>query len=379
MKQQTIKIGGKTIGKGLPVFIIAEAGVNHNGRMALAKKLIDAAVEAGADAVKFQTFDPDTLVTRDAKKADYQVRNETNPSTSLPALREQAGQTRVRPLKKGESETEESQYAMLKRLQLPREVHAELKAYAEQKGIMFLSTPFSLSDAEFLKELGVVAFKVGSSDTDNLPFLKTIATWGLPIILSTGMSDLALVRKSVEAIRKAGNQKLVVLHCTTSYPAPLAEVNVRAMQTLGEELDVLVGFSDHTEGTLAPVLSVALGATVIEKHLTLDKEMIGPDHKASLNPEEFAEMVHAVREAESALGTGEKNLFASEREIAKVARKSLVVAHAVKKGEVFTAKNLTTKRPGTGLSPAKYDSVLGTVASRDIPADTVLTGDDYGA
>lgn len=365
-----LTIGNKIIGLGRPVFIIAEAGVNHNGDKALAKKLIDAAALVGADAVKFQTFDPDTLVTKVAKKAEYQVRNEEN----LSHLRR-----RVIPLQKGELKTEESQYEMLKGLMLPREMHAELKAYAEQKGIIFLSTPFSLSDAQFLKELGVAAFKIGSSDTDNLPFLKTIATFGLPIILSTGMSDLALVRKSVEVIHKTGNRNLVVLHCTTGYPAPLAEVNLRAMQTLGTELKVLVGFSDHTEGSIAPVLSVALGATVIEKHLTLDKEMEGPDHQASLNPQEFAEMVRAVRDAESALGTGEKNLFASEREIAKVARKSLVTAQAVKKGEIFTAENLTTKRPGTGLSPAQYDHVIGTKSLRDIPADTLLTNDDYGA
>ena len=355
MQKKTITFGGRTIGPGNPVFIIAEAGVNHNGDKTLAKKLIDAATLAGADAVKFQTFDPDTLVTKEAKKADYQDKNEHTEGGG------------------------ESQYEMLKRLQLPREMHTELKAYAEQKGIMFLSTPFSLSDAQFLKELGVVAFKIGSSDTDNLPFLKTIATWGLPIMLSTGMSDLALVRKSVEAIQSTGNQKLVVLHCTTSYPAPLAQVNLRARQTLAQELGVLVGFSDHTEGIVAPVLSVALGATVIEKHLTLDKEMSGPDHKASLTPHEFAEMVRAVREAESALGTGEKNLFGSEREIAKVARKSLVVARAVKKGEVFTAQNLTTKRPGTGLPPAMYDTVMGAKALRDIPTDTLITENDYGA
>ncbi|MDO8619774.1 MAG: N-acetylneuraminate synthase [bacterium] len=368
--EQTITIGGKKVGTGQPVFIIAEAGVNHNGDKALAKKLIDAAVTAGADAVKFQTFDPETLVTKEAKKADYQDRNEH--------------------IKGGG----ESQYEMLKRLQLPREVHVELKAYAEQKGIIFLSTPFSLSDAKFLKELGVVAFKVGSSDTNNLPFLKTIATWGLPIILSTGMSDMEQVRDAVRVIQNPSSDKnrsapftkgrigrapLIVLHCTTSYPAPLAEVNLRAMRTLSKELEVLVGFSDHTEGTLAPVLSVALGACVIEKHLTLDKEMAGPDQRASLNPQEFAEMVRAVRDAERALGTGEKGLFDSEREIAKVARKSLVTARAVKKGEIFTAENLTTKRPGTGLSPALYDRVIGTKALRNIPADTLITKNDYAS
>ncbi len=434
MSTEAISIGGKTIGKGHPVFIIAEAGVNHNGELLLAKKLIDAAFAAGADAVKFQTFDPDTLVTKSAEKAEYQVRNENrhlSGKNTPPAGDGSAPLTRGDKKEKGG----ETQHEMLKRLMLKREYHPELQQYAEKKGIIFLSTPFSLSDAEFLKELGVVAFKIGSSDTNNLPFLKTIATWGLPIILSTGMSDLKQVREAVEAIRNPSSDRgtplpesefgtplargdtplpesefgtplgrgdtplhsktrvlpllgemgrikpapLIVLHCTTSYPAPLVEVNLRAMQTLGTELKVLVGFSDHTEGIVAPVLSVALGATVIEKHLTLDREMAGPDHKASLNPEQFAEMVRAVRGAESALGTGEKHLFSSEREIAKVARKSLVVARAIKKGEVFTAKNLTMKRPGTGLPPTKYESVIGTEALRDIPADTVLTEDDYGA
>ncbi len=364
-----IKIGWKTVGLGQPVFIIAEAGVNHNGNLAFAKKLVDAAKDAGADAVKFQTFNPDTLVIKNAEKAEYQEGNERNPSR----LRR-----RVLPFEKGELKTE-SQYEMLKRLMLPREYHSELKKYAEKKGIIFLSTPFSLSDAEFLRELGVPGLKIGSSDTDNIPFLRTVASWKLPLILSTGMSDLPLVRAAVEAIRQAGNEKLIVLHCTTNYPAPIREVNLRAMQTFALELDVLVGFSDHTTSIIAPVLSVALGACVIEKHLTLDKTMAGPDHGTSLNPHEFTEMVRAVRDAEYALGTGEKTIFGSEKEIAKVARKSLVTSHAVKKGDVFTAKNLTTKRPGMGLSPALYDSIAGTKATSDIPADTLITKNDYAA
>ncbi len=355
MFKQVISIDGKKIGKGHQVFIIAEVGVNHNGDKEIAKKLIDVAVSAGADAVKFQTFDPETLVTKEAKKAEYQDKNEKT----------------VRG--------EETQYQMLKRLMLKREYHPELKTYAEQRGIIFLSTPFALSDAEFLKKLGVVAFKIGSSDTNNLPFLKTIATWGLPIILSTGMSDFALVRKSVDAIRQAGNEHLIALHCTTNYPAPIHEVNLRAMQTLARELHVLVGFSDHTEGIIAPVISVALGACVIEKHLTLDKTMVGPDHKASLSPQEFMEMVRAVRDAEHVLGTGRKDLFASEKEIEKVIRKSLVTSHAVKKGEVFTEKNLTVKRPGTGLSPSFFECVVGTTATKNLKADSVLTEDDYSS
>ena len=352
MSNKTIFVGTKQIGEGYPVFVIAEAGVNHNGDLLLAKKLIDAAVEAGADAVKFQTFDPDTLVTKSASKASYQDKNE-------------------------KKEGGETQYEMLKRLMLKREYHPELKAYAESKGIIFLSTPFSLSDAEFLRDLGIAAFKVGSSDTNNIPYLRTIAKWKLPIIISTGMSDLQLIKESVEAIRKAGNEDLIVLHCTTNYPAPIREVNLRAMQTLAQELDVLVGFSDHTEGIVAPVLSVALGAMVIEKHLTLDKAMPGPDHKASLNPREFKEMVHAVRDAKLALGTGEKSLFGSEAEIAKVARKSLVTSQPVKKGDKFTEQNLTVKRPGTGLPPKMFDQVAGKTATRDLEADTVLQESDF--
>ena len=396
MSTQSISIGGKTIGKGHPVFIMAEAGVNHNGELVLAKKFIDAAFAAGADAVKFQTFDPDTLVTKSAQKAEYQVRNENrhlSGKNTPPAGDGSAPLTRGDKKEKGG----ETQYEMLKRLMLKREYHQELKQYAEKKGIIFLSTPFSLSDAEFLRELGVPALKIGSSDTNNLPFLKTVASWGLPIILSTGMSNMEQVREAVEAIRAIQNPSsdknrsapfrkgrirpvpLVVLHCTTNYPAQVAEVNLRAMQTLETELGVLVGFSDHTEGVIADIAAVALGATVIEKHLTLDKTMAGPDHKASLNPQEFAEMVRAVRMAEKALGTGKKELFSSEMEIAKVARKSLVTSAFIKKGEMFTEQNLTTKRPGTGLPPKDLDTVIGTKASRDIPADTLLTKNDYGA
>lgn len=355
MKTDTLSIDGKKIGAGQPVFIIAEAGVNHNGDLTLAKKLILAAVEAGADAVKFQTFDPDTLVTKAVAKADYQDKNEKT----------EGGR--------------ETQYEMLKRLMLSRAYHSELKKYAEKKGIIFLSTPFSLSDAEFLRDLGVPAIKIGSSDTNNIPYLRIIAKWKLPLILSTGMSNLSLVKESVAAVRAAGNTDLIVLHCTTNYPVPAQEVNLRAMQTLEKELHVLVGFSDHTEGIIATVLSVALGACVIEKHLTLDRAMPGPDHRASLNPKEFKALVQSVRNAERALGTGEKNLFQSEREIAKVARKSLVASMAVKKGERFTEKNLTTKRPGTGLPPKDFYKVIGMRATRDIKADDFLTTHDYTA
>lgn len=370
MKGNTLNIKGKSIGEGRPVFVIAEAGVNHNGDLKLAKKLVDVAVEVGADAVKFQTFSPDTLVTKEAPKADYQVKNEENPSSS---------KKMTLPLKKGELKTEETQYEMLKRLMLPREYHKELKEYAEQKGIIFLSTPFSLDDALFLRKLGLKAFKVGSTDTNNLPYLSALAGWKLPIILSTGMSDLLEIKEAVATIKKAGNTKLMLLHCTTNYPTPFREANLLAIQTLQKEFDLPVGFSDHTVGSSAAIASVALGASVIEKHFTLDRNLPGPDHKASLEPSELRDFITDIRNTEAALGTGKKTPFGSEKETAKVARKSLVTSMSIKNGELFTEKNLTVKRPGTGLPPKEYDKVIGTRAARDIKTDTLLDKHDYCA
>lgn len=352
MVSKRINIGDKTVGAGAPVFIIAEAGVNHNGSFSRAKKLIDAAAAAGADAVKFQTFDPETLATKTAGKADYQKANKKR---------------------------NESQQAMLRKLQLKREDHAALKSYAEKKGLLFLSTPFSMSDALFLKELGLAAIKVSSSDANNIPYLRHIASFGLPIILSTGMADMEEITESVDALKQSGNKQIVVLHCTTNYPTPFPEANLRAIVTLKRELGVVVGFSDHTLGDEAACASVALGAQVLEKHFTLDRKLPGPDHKASLEPLELREFVQHIRNVEKALGTGRKIPWKSEREIAKVARKSLVALRAIKKGEIFTEKNLTTKRPGTGLPPKEYDTVIGTRAARDISADTLLTNSDYAA
>ncbi|MDO8594529.1 MAG: N-acetylneuraminate synthase [bacterium] len=361
MSKGSISIGGKKVGEGQPVFIIAEAGVNHNGDISLAKELIDAAAKAGADAVKFQTFDPDTLVTKDAKKAEYQERNE-HPTSVLPSK---------------EVRKPESQYAMLERLALKREDHAVLKSYAEKKGLLFLSTPFSLKDAEFLKELGVPAIKVSSGDANNLPYLSRIATWGLPIILSTGMADLSEVKESVSVLRAGGCEDIVVLQCTTNYPTPFEEANLRAIETLKKELNVIVGFSDHTLGDEAALAAVALGAKVIEKHFTLDRELPGPDHKASLEPDELGAFVRRIRNVEKALGTGEKIPFESEREIAKVARKSIVTLKAVKKGELFTEENLGIKRPGAGLAPKQYGAVIGAKVTEDIPANTLITKSHY--
>ncbi len=351
MSKYLITIADRVIGLGKPVFIIAEAGVNHNGKLLLARKLIDAAAKAGADAVKFQTFNPDTLVTKSAPKAAYQTRNE-----------------------KTESET---QYAMLKRLMLPREAHAKLKRYAKKKGLVFLSTPFSFGDALFLRNLGVPALKIASSDANNLPFLGQIAKWKLPIILSTGMADMREVREAVKAVKTAGNAKLILLHCTTNYPTPFSEANLRAIETLRNEFNLPVGFSDHTRGSEAAIAAVALRAAVIEKHFTLDRRLQGPDHKASLLPAELRDFVKNIRNIETALGTGEKIPSTSEKKNAKVSRKSIVAARDIKKGERLTKDNLTIKRPGTGLLPRDLSKIIGSRAMHDIVADTLITKYDF--
>ncbi|MDO8492839.1 MAG: N-acetylneuraminate synthase [bacterium] len=343
-----IKIGKKTIGFNSPVFIIAEAGVNHNGNLKLAKQLIDVAAEAGVDAVKFQTFNPDTLVTKSAAKADYQAKNE--------------------------KKTDESQYSMLKRLMLPRVWHRQLKKYAEEKGLIFLSTPFSLDDAVFLRKLGVKAFKVGSTDTENIPYLAEIAKWGLPIILSTGMSALPEIKEAVKIIQKAGSNKLIVLHCTTNYPTPYEEANIRAIITLQKELrGIPIGFSEHTVGIEVAIASVALGARVIEKHFTIDRNLPGPDHLASLEPDELKKLVSSVRHVESAMGTGKKVPFASEKKIAEIARKSLVAARFITAGERLNAEDIALKRPGTGIKPKFLNKAIGKTAKHDIEKDQLLS------
>ncbi len=347
-----INIGRKKISADSTVFIIAEAGVNHNGNLKLAKKLIDAAARAGVDAVKFQTFDPETLVIKNADKAKYQSKNDRR--------------------------TGEGQYSMLKRLILPRKWHKELKQYSESKGLIFLSTPFSLDDAIFLRKLGIKAIKVGSSDTENIPYLAEIAKWNLPIILSTGMSALPEIKETVKTIRKAGNNKLIVLHCTTNYPTPHEEINLRAITTLKKEFkNIPIGFSDHTLGIEAPIAAVALGAKVIEKHLTLDKNLSGPDHKASLEPEELKKMVMSIRNIEKAMGNGKKIPFSSEQKIANVVRKSIVALKEIKKGETFTKENVDIKRPGTGLSPKHYFQIIGAVAKNNIKTDGLIKKSDY--
>jgi N,N'-diacetyllegionaminate synthase len=337
--------GLSCFGAGGRIFIVAEAGVNHNGDPALARLLVDAAVESGADAVKFQTFRVDALLTRGAPKAGYQV--ETTGA--------------------GESQRE-----MLARLELATAVLAELRDRAAKRGLTFFSAPFDAESADVLDKLGVTLFKVPSGEITNLPLLRHLASKGRPIILSTGMSSLDEVEQAVAAIRAAGNPPLAVLHCLSAYPAPAAEVNLRAMDTLAARCGCPVGFSDHTLGIEIAVAAAARGAVIIEKHLTLDKTLPGPDHRASLDPVEFAAMVRAIRAVESALGDGTKRPMPSELDTRRVARKSLVAARALRAGARLGAGDVLIKRPGTGISPADLDKAIGRPLARDIAADEVI-------
>jgi N,N'-diacetyllegionaminate synthase len=344
----SIFIAGRPIGPGHPTFIIAEAGVNHNGQTALAMQLIDAAAEAGADAVKFQTFKAEKLVTQSAQMADYQVENIGQKS---------------------------SQLDMLRKLELQYADHAALKAYAEGKGLVFMSTPFDPDGIDFLRELGVVAFKAGSGDLTNLPYLDKMARQGLPMIISTGMAVMEECKEAVATIRAAGDPGLVVLHCTTNYPCPEEEVNLKAMATMAAELNCLMGYSDHTDGILVPQLAVAAGACVIEKHYTLDRNMEGPDHKASLEPAELKEMVQMIRRVEAIMGHGAKIPNASELKIMAAARKSIVSGRQILAGTVLLKEMLDIKRPGTGISPKKMQDLLGKTTKVTIEADTIITWD----
>lgn len=341
-----IKIANKFIGVSQPVFIIAEAGVNHNGDLNLAKKLIEAAKKAGADAVKFQTFTAELLVTKAAEQAAYQSKN--------------IGKV-------------ESQYAMLKRLELSEQAHYLLRDYCKKKNIIFLSTPFSEPDADFLEALGVPAYKISSGDLTSLPFLEQVAKKSKPIIISSGMASLAEIRAAVKVIKKAGNQALAILHCTANYPAAPASLNLRALKTIQAEFDALVGYSDHSQGSMASILAVALGACVIEKHFTLDKNMAGPDHKASLNPDELEKFVKAIREAEIMLGSFEKKCQPEEASSKISGRKSLVAKRDILAGAIITSDDLIIKRPGTGISPAEFKAVIGRVAKINILKDKTIT------
>ena len=329
--------------------IIAEAGVNHNGSLEMAKQLVDKAVEAGVDYIKFQTFKASKLVTKSAKQAEYQQKN----------------------IGKGE----DSQYQMLKKLELSPEDHEMLIAYCKERGIKFFSTAFDFDSIEYLHSLNLGLWKVPSGEVTNYPFLKRIATSNEKTILSTGMCDMQDVRNAVDALYKNGLSKenLILLHCNTEYPTPFEDVNLKAMDALRKEFGVEVGYSDHTKGIEVPIAAVALGATVIEKHFTLDRTLPGPDHKASLVPDELKAMVSAIRNIEKAIGgDGTKHVSESERKNIAIARKSVVAACDIKAGEVFTEQNLTVKRPGNGISPMKWDEIVGMTAKRDFAEDELI-------
>jgi N-acetylneuraminate synthase len=346
-----IKIGNKYIGDYLPVFIIAEAGVNHNGSIKLALKLIDAAVAAGADAIKFQTFRAEDVATNSVKMAEYQKRN---------------------------TDQAESQLEMLRKLELPDNFYKPLIKHCYDKKIIFLSSPHGgFNSIDLLQRLKIPAFKFGSGDLTNFPVLEYVAKFGKPMILGTGMATLDEVRDAIGVIKKVGNNKIIVLHCTTNYPCPPDEVNLRAMSTMKNKLSVLVGYSDHTDGIQVPVMASTLGACVIEKHLTLDKNMVGPDHKASLEPDELKKMVHAVRQVNVILGSYVKKPTKSEIKSIKVTRKSLVSLNVIKKGKKFTAKNVGIKRPGTGLPPGYYYQLIGKKAKRNIKSEILISKKDY--
>lgn len=328
------------------VLVIAEAGVNHNGELEMAKRLVDVAAEAGADLVKFQTFKADKIASEAAKKARYQVCNEDGTEAN-------------------------SQLEMLKRLELSEADHAMLIDHCATRGIGFFSTGFDLDSLDFLNRLGFDQFKIPSGEITNLPYLRRLAGFGRDLIMSTGMASMGDIEAAIEAIEAAGlpRSRITVLHCTTEYPAPFEEVNLRAMNTIGQAFGVRVGYSDHTQGIEVSLAAVALGATVIEKHFTLDRTLPGPDHAASLEPDELTALVRGIRRIEKGLGRSEKCRTAAEAGNAAVARKSIVASRAIAAGELFSEGNLTAKRPGTGMSPMRWDEVIGRVAPRDFAAD----------
>ncbi|WP_027869582.1 N-acetylneuraminate synthase [Eubacterium sp. AB3007] len=322
--------------------IIAEIGVNYNGSMEIAKRMVDEIARCGVDVAKFQTAVPENLVSRFAQKADYQ--KETTGG-------------------------EESQLEMIRKIMLPLEAFAEVKAYCEKAGVEFLSTPFDLESIDYLDSLGMRLWKIPSGEVTNLPYLIKIARTGYPVIMSTGMCTLTEISEAVDVLNHYGAGDLTILHCTTEYPAPKDEVNLRAMDTLRETFGVPIGYSDHTEGIEVSLAAVARGATVIEKHFTLDKNMEGPDHKASTEPAEFRQMVQSIRNIERALGQGGKTVSPSEARNMTAARKSIVAARKITQGEVFTEDNLTTKRPGDGISPMRWFEVIGQKAPKDFEQD----------
>lgn len=330
------------------VLIIAEAGVNHNGSLDIAKRLVDEAADAGVDIVKFQTFKAEKLVSKSAKQAEYQQHNM--------------------------GKTDDSQYSMLKKLELSPLQHEELIDYCREKGIRFFSTAFDMDSIEYLHSLNLGLWKIPSGEITNYPYLRKIAQYGEPVILSTGMCELSDIEAAIQVLLSYGLQKkqITVLHCNTEYPTPMRDVNLKAMLEIERKFGVAVGYSDHTEGIEVPIAAVALGATVIEKHFTLDKNMNGPDHKASLEPQDLRAMVKAIRNIEQALGSGHKVISASERKNIEVARKSIVAACPIRKGDLLTDGNLTVMRPGNGISPMRWEEVIGTYATRNYQEEELI-------
>lgn len=328
-------------------FIIAEAGVNHNGRVELAKKMIESAKHAGADAIKFQAFIADNLTTKSAQKAQYQKIQINDPG---------------------------SQLEMLRRLELSFESQRILYDYCDALEIQYLASPFDLGSVDFLHGLGMGIFKIPSGEITNLPFLRRIGRLGRPVILSTGMSTMDEIRDAMQILTTAGTKKddICILHCNTEYPTPYGDVNLKVMAEMAKKFAICVGMSDHSRGIEVPIAAVALGASVIEKHFTLDRNLEGPDHSASLTPEELKQMVNAIRNIEEAMGDGQKKVTNSERKNLGVVRKSIVAAKQIRAGERFSENNITTKRPGTGISPMQWDNIIGTVATRDYKKDELI-------
>jgi N-acetylneuraminate synthase len=348
MEKRWIKIAGHRIGPGEPCFIVAEAGVNHNGSLEIAKKMVDVAVQSGANAVKFQAYRTTSLVLPSAQKAEYQRMN---------------------------GDASETQHEMLRQLELSESDLEALQSYCKAKDILFMASVFDWESADFLKQLNVDVIKIPSGEITNLPLLANVAEFGIPLIVSTGMASLGDIETALKTIRQAGNSQYALLHCVSNYPTNPAEVNLRAMQTLASAFLAPVGFSDHTIGIEVTIAAVALGAAIIEKHFTLDRQMTGPDHRASLEPDELKAMVQAIRTVESALGDGRKEPTADEMQTARAARKSLVTASFIPAGTVLTLAHLTAKRPGTGLPPSFLPFILGRRLKADTPAEELLTLD----
>ncbi len=329
----------------MSVLIIAEAGVNHNGSFELAKKMADVAKSAGADIVKYQTAVPELVISMFAPKAEYQ---------------------------KDTTGAGESQLDMVRKLHFGFEEHRQLKEYCDSIGIMYLSTPFDLDSIDFLASMDMPVWKIPSGEVTNLPYLEKVAKLGKPVVMSTGMCEISEIKEALEILEKNGAGEITILHCNTEYPTPLKDANVKAMLDIKANFGTAVGYSDHTLGMEAPLAAVSLGATVVEKHFTLDKNMEGPDHQASMSPEELTALIKAIRNTETALGDGVKRVTESEAKNKDIARKSIVAKVPVKAGEVFTVDNITVKRPGNGISPMKWYDVLGQVAKRDFSLDELI-------